>query len=87
MQGKKSNAEYCGYASCPAYTGDNKLMLMEFKYGGEPDMTFFSNQQKPSRLFYHFKRDLFARAYWWIMPQGWWYGKHVVIPPKYGEAK
>lgn len=43
MKGKASTAKYDGYSSCPVYTGDNKLMLMEFKYGGEPDMTFLPN--------------------------------------------
>ena len=31
--GKVLNAKYDGYNSCPLFTGDHKLMLMEFKYG------------------------------------------------------
>jgi len=64
MKGKKSTATYDGYAACPAYTGDDKLMLMEFKYGGEPDMTFNSKQHIPNKMAYHLKRDFFPRMYW-----------------------
>ena len=85
MQGKKSNATYDGYASCPAYTGDNKLMLMEFKYGGEPDMSFLPNQEKPNSLFFYVKRDMFPRIYWNLMPAGIWYGKRFTFRTRYGE--
>ena len=37
-------SEYEGYASCPLFTGDGKLMLAEFKYGGIVDETFFNDQ-------------------------------------------
>jgi hypothetical protein len=41
----KLPSEYEGYASCPLFVGDGKLMLAEFKYGGIPDETFFKNQE------------------------------------------
>jgi len=34
------NSTYDGYASCPIFVGDKKLMLAEFKYGGVPAETF-----------------------------------------------
>jgi NADPH-dependent 2,4-dienoyl-CoA reductase/sulfur reductase-like enzyme len=37
---KVLNAKYEGYSSCPLFVGDNKLMLMEFKYGDQPNETF-----------------------------------------------
>lgn len=37
---KYDRAQYGGYTSCPAFTGDKQLMLMEFKYNGVPDETF-----------------------------------------------
>jgi len=61
-------------------------MLMEFKYGGVPDMTFLPNQQKPNRFFFHFKRDIFPRVYWDLMPRGLWYGKRVCFKPRFGSV-
>jgi len=34
---------YGGYSSCPLFVGDGKLMMIEFKYGGVADETFFSD--------------------------------------------
>jgi hypothetical protein len=42
-------------------------MLAEFKYELEPKESFaqyFGDQKIPSRLYYHFKKDLFPLAYW-----------------------
>jgi len=36
--------EYDGYAACPIFTGDDKLMLCEFKYGRGDSNTFFLDQ-------------------------------------------
>jgi NADPH-dependent 2,4-dienoyl-CoA reductase/sulfur reductase-like enzyme len=36
-------AHYNGYSSCPLFTGDKKLMMIEFKYGGGSDETFYSD--------------------------------------------
>ena len=44
-QGNELNANYEGYTSCPLYTGDGKLMLMEFKYGNIPEESFYNNQE------------------------------------------
>ena len=35
---------FSGYASCPLFVGKRKLLLAEFKYGGEIDETFFRDQ-------------------------------------------
>ncbi len=32
MENGNLTAHYDGYQSCPLFTGDNKLMLIEFKY-------------------------------------------------------
>jgi hypothetical protein len=34
---------YGGYSSCPLLVGDNKLMMIEFKYGAESDETFIKD--------------------------------------------
>ena len=64
MEGKEPAASYDGYASCPLLTGHNELMLCEFKYGGVPQETFehlLGSQDKPRRVFYHLKKDVFVR--------------------------
>jgi eukaryotic sulfide quinone oxidoreductase len=54
--------------------GDKKLMLIEFKYGGEAKETFSTSQDTPSRFAYHLKKDILPRAYNHYMPKGSWYG-------------
>uniref|UniRef100_A0A7S3CR54 Sulfide:quinone oxidoreductase, mitochondrial n=1 Tax=Strombidium rassoulzadegani TaxID=1082188 RepID=A0A7S3CR54_9SPIT len=78
-----SNAKYDGYSSCPLYTGDKQLMLMEFKYGGIPNETFRSNQEVPHRFFYHVKKDIFPSVYWQFVPTGKWFGKRTIFAPKF----
>jgi len=79
----ETNASFDGYSSCPLFTGDGKLMLMEFKYGGVPSETFSKNQDKPARAWYHLKKNIFAKAYWTFMPSGRWYGKSTIFKPQY----
>jgi eukaryotic sulfide quinone oxidoreductase len=62
------NAKYEGYSSCPLFVGDKKLMLMEFKYGDQPNETFSNNQQKPNWPFYMLKKHALPSAYWNYMP-------------------
>jgi sulfide:quinone oxidoreductase len=83
QMGKKPNsASYSGYSSCPLFVGDGKLMMIEFKYGAQPDETFWKSQTTPSRLFYFFKKWMFPFVYWQLMPRGLWYGRQIV-PPRY----
>lgn len=35
--------KYNGYSSCPLFVGDQKLMLIEFAYGGQSQTTFFDD--------------------------------------------
>ena len=70
----KSTVEYDGYAACPIFTSDKKLMLCEFKYGRKTDTSFFKDQTKPTSYFFSLKRDIFPRAYWNLMPRGKWFG-------------
>ena len=59
-----------------------KVLLAEFKYGGQPKETFNSmfgiDQSQPSRAFYHLKKDFFPWVYYnsyvkgtWAGPKGW----------------
>lgn len=77
------NAKYHGYSSCPLFTGDKKLMLIEFKYDGIPDETFFENQTTPTGYFYYLKKDILPRAYWNFMPKGTWFGRKGLRKPSY----
>ena len=78
MEGKELEATYDGYTSCPLLTGDKKVMLAEFKYGGEPKETFGNwlgiDQATPRRAFYHLKKDFFPWVYQKYMVKGRWGG-------------
>ncbi|KAI1615153.1 hypothetical protein EDD37DRAFT_391014 [Exophiala viscosa] len=78
MQGKASDATYDGYTSCPLTTEYGKVLLAEFKYGGEPKETFNSwfgiDQAVPRRAFYHLKKDFFPWVYSKYMVKGRWGG-------------
>ena len=67
--------KYDGYTSCPIFTGENKLMLAEFKYNNEVDETFFNNQNVPRKSFFYLKRWIFPLVYFHLMPRGYWLGK------------
>ncbi|KAJ2894713.1 hypothetical protein MKZ38_007290 [Zalerion maritima] len=77
MNGKEPTEEYDGYASCPLLTEYGKVLLCEFKYGGEPKETFKSiglDQGTPRRMFYHMKKDFFPWVYYASMVKGTWGG-------------
>lgn len=76
---KKIVAGYDGYTSCPLLTGDNKVLLAEFKYGGVPKETFASvvpalDQGTPRTAFYYLKKDFFPWVYYNYMVKGKWGG-------------
>lgn len=84
IEGKPLNAKYDGYQSCPLFTGDNKLLLVEFKYNGIAHETFSPTYQtEPNELFYFMKKEVFPRAYFDFMPKGRWFGKHSVFKPEF----
>lgn len=78
MDGKEPEAVYDGYTSCPLLTEYGKVLLAEFKYGGEPkesfDNWFGMDQVKPRRSFYHLKKDFFPWVYYTSMVKGTWGG-------------
>ncbi len=71
---------YNGYSSCPLLVGDNKLMMIEFKYGSVSDETFLVDQTVPRKSFYYMKKEIFPRAYFHYLPTGNWYGRNVFKP-------
>lgn len=78
MEGKELDAAYDGYTSCPLLTEYGKVLLAEFKYGGEPKETFDDwfgmDQITPRRSFYHLKKDFFPWVYYNSMVKGTWGG-------------
>jgi len=76
-------AQYDGYASCPLFVGDKKLMLIEFDYNGRSNTTFFKDQTKPKWSFYNLKKHLFPHVYWNYMPYGNWHGRKGFFAPKF----
>lgn len=77
MEGKEPDALYDGYASCPLLTEYGKVLLAEFKYGGEAKETFahwLGDQTEPSRLFWHLKKSFFPWVYYNSMVRGTWGG-------------
>ena len=65
----KPNTLYDGYAGCPIFTGDGKLLLAEFGYDGKV-MSTFPFSDKPSRRMYWLKRYFLPFVYWELMPRG-----------------
>jgi sulfide:quinone oxidoreductase len=78
MEGKEPDTKYDGYTSCPLVTEYGKVLLAEFKYGGEPKETFGNllgiDQATPRRAFYHLKKDFFPWVYYKSMVKGTWGG-------------
>jgi len=87
MQDKKKKftyQHYDGYSSCPMFVGDNRLMMIEFKYNGVPSETFSRKHQiTPSRLFFYMKKYAFPYCYWKFMPKGKWFGCRMTFKPKW----
>jgi sulfide:quinone oxidoreductase len=78
MEGKEPDGAYDGYTSCPLLTEYGKVLLAEFKYGGQPKETFGNwfgiDQATPRRAFYHLKKDFFPWVYYNSMVKGKWGG-------------
>lgn len=82
-EGKQLQAEYDGYTSCPLLTGENKVLLAEFKYGGVPKETFKEwlgvDQGTPRKAFYALKKDFFPWVYGKYHVEGRWAGPKGLI--------
>ncbi|KAG5913850.1 hypothetical protein E4U61_006376 [Claviceps capensis] len=78
LNGREPDTFYDGYTSCPLLTEYGKVLLAEFKYGGEPKETFKNwlgfDQVEPRLAFYHLKKDFFPWVYYASMVKGTWGG-------------
>ncbi|MFO0759330.1 MAG: FAD/NAD(P)-binding oxidoreductase [Byssovorax sp.] len=68
--GKKLEASYDGYASCPLVTGYGKLIMAEFDYEGRPCETFPFDQSKERYSMYALKAYGLPEMYWNGMLRG-----------------
>jgi eukaryotic sulfide quinone oxidoreductase len=64
MEGRRPEAVYDGYTSCPLITGYHKCVMAEFDYNGQPLETFPVNQGKERRTMFHMKKDMMPMIYW-----------------------
>jgi sulfide:quinone oxidoreductase len=71
MAGRKPEARYDGYASCPLTTGYGKLLLAEFDYEGKPTPSFpLINTLRERRDMWLMKKYGLPRLYWGFMLRG-----------------
>lgn len=70
LAGKKGDAAYDGYTSCPLVTGYGRLVLAEFDYDGKPQETFPFDQSKERYSMYLLKKYALPQMYWHGMLRG-----------------
>ena len=70
LDGKKLEATYDGYSSCPLVTGYGKLILAEFDYDGNPVESFPFDQGKERYSMYALKAYGLPEMYWNGMLRG-----------------
>lgn len=65
-----ANTQYHGYGACPLTTAHGKVMLAEFRYGGEVMSSFPLDPRVPRRLNWWMKCHFFPWLYWNVMLNG-----------------
>jgi sulfide:quinone oxidoreductase len=71
LAGRKPEARYDGYASCPLTTGYGKLLLAEFDYDGKPTPSFpLIDTLQERRDMWLMKKYGLPRLYWGFMLRG-----------------
>lgn len=70
LGGPASRKRYDGYASCPLTTAHGKVLLAEFRYGGEVVSSFPLDPRVPRRMYGLMKRYFFPWLYWNVMLKG-----------------
>lgn len=75
-------ADYDGYGACPLTTAHGKVMLAEFRYGGEVMSSFRLDPRVPRRTYWALKRYFFPWLYWNVMLKGrdWNWPEHKPCP-------
>ncbi|MFB4204045.1 hypothetical protein KBTX_00168 [wastewater metagenome] len=70
LDGRTSEAAYDGYGACPLTTAYGRVLLAEFRYGGELAPTFPGKPTEERRSMWHFKKDFLPRFYWHHLLRG-----------------
>lgn len=71
------SAFYDGYTGCPVLTGNNKVLLAEFKYEDKIAPTFLKDQRKPSKFNFFLKTKVFPYVALNWLKHGMWYGRNT----------
>lgn len=66
-------AAYDGYASCPLTTAYGKMMLAEFRYGGQVTPTIPLSPKVSRRSYWYIKTIALPVLYWNYMLKGYEY--------------
>lgn len=70
LGGQANDSSYDGYGACPLTTAHGKVMLAEFRYGGEVTSSFPLDPRVPRRMHWYMKRYFFPWLYWHVMLEG-----------------
>lgn len=62
--------EYDGYGACPLTVSHDKVILAEFRYGGEVVSSFPLDPRQPRTIHWQLKKHFFPWLYWQIMLKG-----------------
>ncbi len=72
LDGKRGDAEYGGYASCPLTTSSSRMLLAEFDYTMKPKPSFpLIDTTKPRRDMWYLKKYGLPFLYWNLMLKGY----------------
>lgn len=68
LDGDDAPAAYDGYGACPVTTARGRVLLAEFRYGGEVTPSFPLDPTRERRSMWHFKKDFLPWFYWnWLL--------------------
>lgn len=65
-----SPGQYDGYGACPLTVAHGKVLLAEFRYGGEVVSSFPLDPRMPRRMHWPLKKHFFPWLYWNVMLKG-----------------
>ncbi|MES1943584.1 oxidoreductase [Salinisphaera sp. PC39] len=73
LDGDDAPAAYDGYGACPVTTARGRVLLAEFRYGGEVTPSFPLDPTRERRSMWHFKKDFLPWFYWnWLLKGRTW---------------
>jgi sulfide:quinone oxidoreductase len=70
LGGASTDQRYDGYGACPLTVEHGKVLMAEFRYGGEVTSSFPVDPRVPRRSYWAMKRYFFPWLYWHVMLKG-----------------